>query len=103
MLTRWSLVLIAVLLFADTIVLGAENDASKSGTAANSRQAWVPLFDGKSLHGWYTKIQNQKINEDPAKFFQVHDGVIHVYNHQAAGTPVPNGYIATEAVYANYQ
>jgi hypothetical protein len=60
------------------------------------------LFDVKSLHGWYTKIQNQKVNEDPAQFFQVHDGVIHVYKDQAAGTPVPNGYIATEAEYANY-
>jgi Domain of Unknown Function (DUF1080) len=80
--------------FADEPVKERPIDRSDSG--------WTRLFDGKSLHGWYTKIQNLKTGEDPAKFFQVDDGVIHVYKDQAAGTPVPNGYIATEAVYANY-
>jgi 3-keto-disaccharide hydrolase len=64
---------------------------------------WAPLFDGKSLHGWYPKIQNQKTGEDPEKYFQVDDGVIHVYKDQAAGTKVPNGYLATEKEYANYR
>lgn len=64
---------------------------------------WVRLFDGKSLRGWYTKIQNQKTGEDSEKYFQVHDGMIHVHKDQAEGSAVPNGYIATEAVYANYR
>ncbi len=67
-----------------------------------SEQKWIRLFDGKSLDGWYTTIQNQPKNEDPAKYFQVHDGLIHVYKDQVAGSPVPNGYIATDAEYANY-
>jgi hypothetical protein len=71
-------------------------------TVKPNDQGWTRLFDGKSLDGWYTKIQNKEKNEDPEKYFQVHDGMIHVYKDQAAGSPVPNGYIATEAIYANF-
>jgi hypothetical protein len=93
---------IALLLSFGTPLSGIAETPSDSRAAASSDAAWMQLFDGKSLRGWYTQIQNQKTNEDPEKFFQVDDGVIHVYKDQAAGTPVPNGYIATEAVYANY-
>jgi hypothetical protein len=93
----------ALLFVLSNLVLASENGAAEAPTAAKNEQGWTRLFDGKSLRGWYTKIQNQKVNEDPAKFFQVHDGVIHVYKDQAAGTRVPNGYIATDAVYANYR
>jgi hypothetical protein len=86
-----------------TSLSGIAQQPTNGPATAASDSGWIRLFDGKSLHGWYTKIQNQKVNEDPAKFFQVHDGVIHVYKDQAAGTSVPNGYIATEAEYANYQ
>src|SRR6476620_7884061 len=102
MLFRCIAGLVALVLFVSNPVLGSENGAAQTQTAGKSDQGWIRLFDGKSLRGWYTKIQNQKVNEDPAQFFQVDDGVIHVYKDQAAGTPVPNGYIATEAVYANY-
>ena len=74
----------------------------KRKPASQSDRGWTQLFDGKSLHGWYPKIQNQKTNEDPEKYFQVDDGVIHVYKDQVAGTPVPNGYLATENEYANF-
>jgi hypothetical protein len=79
----------------------AEQRANKRAESS-SDTAWVRLFDGKSLHGWYPKIQNQKTGEDPEKYFQVDDGVIHVYKDQSAGIAVPNGYLATEAEYANY-
>jgi Domain of Unknown Function (DUF1080) len=102
MIIRCAVGAIALLLFVINPVLAAENGAPEAQTAKQSDHDWIRLFDGKSLNGWYTKIQNQKTNEDPAKFFQVHDGVIHVYKDQAAGSEVPNGYLATEAEYANF-
>ena len=65
-------------------------------------KGWTRLFDGKSFDGWYVRLGNQKTNGDPEKMFQVHDGLIHVYKDQVAGTKVPNGYLATKAEYANY-
>ena len=71
--------------------------------AESSRDAgWIQLFDGKSLDGWYTYLQKHKKNEDPAKVFQVHDGVIHVYKDQAEDVDVPGGYLATNSDYAYY-
>src|SRR5215210_1700213 len=102
MLVCWQAGVVALLLFVSNPVLAAENAGGKAQTAEKRDHGWIRLFDGKSLRGWYTKIQNQKVNDDPAKFFQVHDGVIHVYKDQAAGTMVPSGYIATDGVYAEY-
>src|SRR4051812_20547414 len=80
----------------------ASNEALSASEGPSSKKDWTRLFDGKSLRGWYPKIQNQKTGEDTARYFQVDDGVIHVYKDQADGTPVPNGYLASEAEYANY-
>lgn len=102
MLFRSAVALVALLLFVSNPLLALGNGVAEAQTAEPSDQGWTRLFDGKSLHGWYTKIQNQKTNEDPEKYFQVDDGAIHVYKDQAAGTPVPNGYLATDGVYANF-
>ena len=101
-LMRSAAILVALLCFVCDPVYAFGNGSAEAQTASQNDRGWTRLFDGKSLHGWYTQIQNKKKNEDPAKFFQVEDGVIHVYKDQPAGTAVPNGYIATEAVYANY-
>jgi Domain of Unknown Function (DUF1080) len=63
---------------------------------------WIRLFDGKSFDGWYTFLQKHKKNEDPTKVFQVHDGVIHVYQNHSEQGDVPGGYLATDLEYANY-
>src|SRR5215218_8692346 len=86
-----------ILWFFSLIMLGTSNcgfaeEPVKDRSTEQADCEWTRLFDGKSLHGWYTKIPNQKTGEDPEKFFQVDDGVIHVYKDQAAGTAVPNGY-----------
>jgi hypothetical protein len=97
--------LIAVLIFliATNPATSAETaNIGKKPTTGRTNPGWTQLFDGKSFRGWYTKIQNQKTGEDREKYFQVDDGVIHVYKDQADGVAVPNGYLATEALYANY-
>ncbi len=76
--------------------------ASNEGTQASSDAGWIRLFDGKSFDGWYPKFQNHKKGEDPGKYFQIEDGVIHVYKDQAEGSAVASGYMATDVEYAYY-
>jgi Domain of Unknown Function (DUF1080) len=102
MVIRYAHVLVGALFFVAAPSLAADQGAGETQVAQPSGRGWSQLFDGKSLRGWYTKIQNQKTGEDPEKYFQVVDGMIHVYKDQAAGAAVPSGYIATEAAYANY-
>jgi hypothetical protein len=100
---RSACALAALLLLISNSVLAGGNDAAGGQTAQSGDRGWTQLFDGKSLDGWYVQIQNQKTNEDPEKYFQVDDGVIHVYKDQVEGRPVPNGYLATEKEYANFR
>ncbi len=95
--------IIGLLIWIRSPLIGLAEPASKNRPDRFSHGDWIRLFDGKSLKGWYTQIENQKKNDDPAKFFQVADGVIHVYKDQSAGSAVPKGYLATEAEYANYR
>src|SRR5689334_1960522 len=93
--------LIALMLCVICPIVAAANENAGSQTAGSSDRGWTPLFDGKSFAGWYVQIQNKKRNEDPAKYFQVDDGMIHVYKDQTEGTQVPNGYLATDKVYSH--
>ena len=66
--------------------------------------AWQPLFDGKTLDGWYVFLRGQdERNKDPDRLVQVVDGVIHMYKDAEAGSQQPFGYIATEKDYSSYR
>ena len=93
---------IALLLSFGTSLCGFAEPASDERAKTSTDAGWIRLFDGKSLHGWYTYLERQKKNEDPANVFQVHDGVIHVYKDQAEGGDVAIGYLATDSEYAYY-
>jgi 3-keto-disaccharide hydrolase len=85
---------------APTWALANTTSTERQPTSAES--GWIQLFDGNSLRGWFPKIQNQKRGEDKGKFFQVHDGVIHVYKDQAPDSSVTIGVLMTDAEYAYY-
>jgi hypothetical protein len=78
----------------------AEQFRAESNT---STDGWIRLFDGKSFDGWYTYLQKHDKNEDPTKVFQLHDGMIHVYQNHTESENVPCGYLATDTEYANYR
>ena len=94
-------VIIALLLLG-TSFRGFAEQASSERAKTSTDAGWIRLFDGKSLDGWHTTLQKHKKNEDPAKVFQVHDGVIHVYKDQTNGGDVPVGYLATDSEFAYY-
>src|SRR4030095_10209220 len=63
---------------------------------------WTPLFNGKSLDGWYTYLKDTGRNSDPKKVFQVDEGgVIHIYKDAEQGSDQPFGYFCTEKDYGD--
>ncbi len=53
------------------------------------------LFDGKSLKGWYTFLQDRGRDNDPKNVFTVQDGMIRISGEEW-------GCITTDAEYENY-
>src|SRR2546428_4838684 len=88
-------------LTACLIVAGSSGALRSTATAVETNAGWQPLFNGRSLDGWYVWLKGKK-NQDPDRLVQIHDGVIHMYKDAPAGSPQPNGYIATEKEYSNY-
>jgi hypothetical protein len=102
MLARCAVVLVALLLFVGNPVLAAGNGAGDAQAVEGSDLGWTRLFDGKSLQGWYVLLPGKKRNEDPEKYFQVRDGVVHVYADQSGGIAVTNGVLVTDVEYSYY-
>src|SRR6516162_6598089 len=75
---------------------------ARESTARQKDAAWRPLFDGRSLDGWYTFLQKHGKNSDPDKVITIEDGAIHLYKHVPQRSLVVMGYIATEKEYGDY-
>lgn len=63
---------------------------------------WTPLFDGKTLDGWYSYLDGPGRDNDEYGIFRVEDGMIHIL-----GTDLPDGafhfgYLATTSEYDNF-
>ncbi len=56
----------------------------------------LSLFDGHSLNGWYTFLQDRGRDNDPKGVFTVKDGMIRISGEEW-------GCITTDAIYENYQ
>ena len=56
----------------------------------------VQLFDGQSLGGWYTFLQDRGRDHDPKKVFTVQDGMIRISGEEW-------GCITTDEEYADYK
>jgi hypothetical protein len=58
-------------------------------------QNTTPVFNGKSLDGWYIFLSGQEKNQDSAHVFTVHDNMLHVSGQNF-------GYVATDKSYKNF-
>jgi len=56
----------------------------------------IPLFDGHSLNGWYTFLQDRGRDNDPKEVFTVADGMIRISGEEW-------GCITTHKEYENYK
>jgi len=70
--------------------------------ATGDEKGWIPLFNGKTLEGWYAVQPKTGKNIDPKKFFRVDQGMIHVL--EAPDDPQERdtvSYLATNQEYSN--
>jgi hypothetical protein len=95
-----ALIISILLTMRASLCSAAEVPENEAKAAINS--GWVPLFDGKTLNGWYTNLRGKGRNEDPTKVFQASDGVIHVYKDHADGGDVSFGCLTTEKEFAYF-
>jgi hypothetical protein len=66
--------------------------------------AWTPLFNGKDLSGWTANWAAKPTDpRPPSALFTVHDGVIHAYANDAAGSPQQPAYILSDGDYRDYR
>ncbi len=61
-----------------TLVIGATLTACNSSSKKESAELWIPLFNGKNLDNWITKIYSYPTGKNFANTFRVNDGVIQV-------------------------
>jgi hypothetical protein len=73
--------------------------------AAEDSAAWKPLFNGKNLNGWTVHYASKTADgaPSPEKFFDVENGVIHVYRDEAAGSEQPNAYLLSTGEHKDYK
>ncbi len=64
-------------------------------SAKRSRDGYAPLFNGKTMKGFYTVLASHGKNNDPDHVFAVEKGAIRVSGREA-------GYFATEKAYDHY-
>lgn len=91
-----------IYLFSVVCVLVVCGSLGAAAEPTSPGDGWTPLFDGKSLRGWYVQLPGKERNEDPEKYFQVRNGMVHVHANQVGGTAVTNGILVTDAEYSHY-
>lgn len=82
-----------------------ENSALEKPHRVATEGTWTPLFNGVNLDNWDRVIGRQgplRLNEDPDRIFQVHDGMVHMYKDSADKSEVQYGYILTKKSYSHY-
>ena len=74
----------------------ALNPKASPGTAKESKNSKIQLFNGKDLSGWHTFLKNKGKNIDPNKVFTVQNGLIRISGQEF-------GCITTDKEFANYK
>ena len=75
-LSRW-LVALLCLVLSPAFSIAAEPVAAKE-KSAESKEAWIQLFNGKDLDGWKPKIKGYDLGDNCANTFRVENGVLKV-------------------------
>src|SRR5207247_8756741 len=91
---------ILLLLLFFTAAVDFAMRATETARTSETRSDAARLFNGKNLAGWSTYLEGRARNHDPAKVFQVHDGVVLIHKAAVAFAKMPFGYIATEHAFA---
>lgn len=63
---------------------------------------WRNLFNGENLDGWTVTLENHQEGQDPDRFVQVRDGVIHMYPDTDPARKVPFGVITHRDTFSRF-
>ncbi len=78
--------------------------AMPAAAQAPAETTWTPLFNGKDLDGWSANWAAKPVDGKPASaLFTVHDGVIHAYANDPAGSAQQPAYILSNGDYRDYR
>lgn len=67
-----------------------------------SAAEWRDLFDGETLNGWTVTLENHPQGQDPDRYVQVRDGVIHMYPDTEPERKVPFGVITHSDTFSRF-
>ncbi len=74
----------------------------KGADAVAPTNGWIALFNGKNLDGWTIKVAKHPLGENPAKTFQVEDGMIKVSYDGYPKFDQQYGHLFTNIAYSHY-
>jgi Domain of Unknown Function (DUF1080) len=83
-----------------TIALGA---LSTRGQDLTGNDGWIPLFNGKDLHGWTPKIKGHDLGDNYGNTFRVENGVLKVAYDKYPKFDNQFGHLFSEQKYSNYR
>jgi hypothetical protein len=62
---------------------------------------WIPLFNGRSVDGWYSCLQKSGIQPLPNDYVRVENGEMRLVAQAAGATGLETGFLATTAAVGN--
>lgn len=71
-----------------SLLLGSSNFSNLCAQEKGKGSEWQSLFNGKDLSNWDLVLGQRgptRVNEDPDKVFQIHDGMVHTYKDTKEG------------------
>jgi 3-keto-disaccharide hydrolase len=70
---------------------------------SQSKNIWVPLFNGKNLNNWNVKLKGYPLNEDPYNTFRVKNGVLQISYDNYESFNATYGHLFYKDPYSSYK
>ena len=100
--TRRFAFLLVFLAFCTGGEMTAFAETNDTPAAGSDNEGFVPLFNGKDLTGWTSKIRGQELGKDPKNTFRVKDGVMQVRYDNYDAFDKQFGHIFYESEFSHY-
>src|SRR5688572_27613287 len=80
-------------------LLSVAASAALAQTFTKADSGWVPLFDGKTFDGLYSRMYTKEVTDIPNKTFSIDSGMIKV----TQGSGWEQGHIGTDKKFSHYR
>ena len=82
-------------------VVSRSASAAQAGLPVPDASGWAPLFNGKTLDGWYVCLQKSGIQTLPNEYVRVENGQMRLVAQAPGTTGLETGFLATTAPVGN--